>query len=270
MTVTPGTLAALCAAAMPNERLRAYELEYLCFGDNDEIIGDERATAVLQVSRFEQYVSAWITLAVVHPDEQGRGRGKELVNAVADRARELGAPALLLASAIPRYVWPGVDVMNTRAGMLLETCGFERDWVGTNMAIDTTFRRSPPAGVVVERETGTGAHDFAARAYPYWVAELDRSVALGTAWAARDADGATIGFGCHSVNRFGWIGPMATDTTLQHGGVGSAVVSALCADLEARGCPSGEISWVSNLRFYGKCGAQVSRVFLGGKLALSK
>jgi GNAT superfamily N-acetyltransferase len=187
---------------------------------------------------------------------------------VADRARELGARDLLLASAVPRYLWPGVDVCNTRVGMLLETCGFERDWVGTNMAIDTTFRRPPPPGVVVERETGNGAHEFAERAYPYWVPELDRAVMLGTAFAARDAQGATIGFGCHSVNRFGWIGPMASDPTLQHGGVGSAVVAALCADLEARGCAVGEISWVSNLRFYGKCGARVSRVFLGGKLPL--
>ncbi len=61
---------------------------------------------------------------------------------------------------------------------------------------------------------------------------------------------------------------MATDPTLQHGGVGSAVVAALCADLAERGCPTGEISWVSNLRFYGKCGARVARVFLGGKLTL--
>jgi predicted N-acetyltransferase YhbS len=91
---------------------------------------------------------------------------------------------------------------------------------------------------------------------------------MGTAFAARDTDGATIGFGCHSVNRFGWIGPMATDPALQHAGVGSAVVGAICADLAARGCTTGEISWVSNLRFYGKCGARVSRVFMGGKLAL--
>ena len=44
------------------------------------------------------------------PAEQSRGRGKELVHAVADRARELGAHDLLLASAVPRYLWPGVDV----------------------------------------------------------------------------------------------------------------------------------------------------------------
>ena len=268
MSTQPAALTALCTAAMPEERLTADELTYLCFGKTDETIGDERGAAVLQTQRFGEHIGAWLTLVVVHPSQQSRGRGKELIHAVADRARELGAHDLLLASAVPRYLWPGVDTSNTRAGMLLETCGFERDWVGTNMAIDTTFRTDPPAGVVVERETGAGAHGLAERVYPYWVPELDRSVMLGTAFAARDAQGATIGFGCHSVNRFGWIGPMATDPTLQHGGVGSAVVAALCADLEARGCATGEISWVSNLRFYGKCGARVSRVFLGGKLTL--
>ncbi len=99
--------------------------------------------------------------------------------------------------------------------------------------------------------------------------ELDRAVGLGTAFAARNADGATIAFACHSVNRAGWIGPMATDPTLQHGGVGSAVLAAVCADLDRIGLASGEISWVSNLRFYGKCGARVSRVFLGGRLKLA-
>jgi GNAT superfamily N-acetyltransferase len=266
--VDPEALAALCDAAMPEERLTADELSYLCFGDNDEVFGDERAAAVLQTQRFDQHVAAWLTLAVVHPEQQSRGRGKELVHTVAERAREVGARDLLLASAVPRYLWPGVDVANTRAGMLFEACGFERDWVGTNMAIDTGFRREPSDGVVVERETGAGAHAFAEATYPYWVPELDRAVGLGTAFAARDSEGRTIGFGCHSVNRFGWIGPMATEPTLQHGGVGSAVVAALCADLETRGCSTGEISWVSNLRFYGKCGARVSRVFLGGRKSL--
>ncbi len=266
--MTPDALAALCHAAMPEERLTRDELAYLCFGDTDEIIGDDDGAAVLQMQRFGEFVVGWLTLVVVPPQQQGKGRGKDLIHAVADKARTNGATQLMLASAVPRYLWPGVDLTNTRAGMLLETCGFERDWVGTNMAIDTSFRRDPPAGVVVERETGSGAHDFSAEAYPHWVPELDRAVELGTAFAARDADGRTIGFGCHSVNRFSWIGPMATDPTLQHGGVGSAVVAAICADLAAQGCASGEISWVSNLRFYGKCGARVSRVFMGGKLVL--
>ena len=44
--------------------------------------------------------------------------GKELIGAVIERARAIGAHDLLLASAIPRYLWPGVDTANTRAGML--------------------------------------------------------------------------------------------------------------------------------------------------------
>ena len=273
--MTPDALAALCDAAMPEEQLTTEELAYLCFGvgadgDADEIFGDERGVAVMQVQRFGEHVAVWLVLVVVHPDHQSRGLGKELVGRVIDRAAQLGAHDVLLASAIPRYIWPGVDTANTRAGMLLETLGFERDWVGINMAIDTSFRRPPPPGVIVELETGPGAHDFAAVAYPHWVPELDRSVELGTAVAARTTDGRTIGFACHSVSRAGWIGPMATDSSLQHGGVGSAVLARLCADLEQRGIATGEISWVSNLRFYGKCGAQVSRVFLGGRKKIDR
>src|SRR5262249_637196 len=152
-----------------------------------------------------------LVLTVVHPDHQARGLGKELVQAVCDRARGAGARDVLLASAIPRYLWPGVDTANTRAGMLLESPGFEREWVGINMAIPTSSRRSPPDGITVEAETGDGAHDFAADAFPHWVPELDRAVELGTAVAARDEAGRTVGFACHSVNRAGWIGPMATD-----------------------------------------------------------
>jgi mycothiol synthase len=266
--MTPDALATLCARTMPHEALTAAELEYLCFGPEDEIIGDERGAAVLQLQRFDAHLAAWLILVAVEPRGQGAGTGKALVFAVAERARALGARDLLLASAIPRYVWPGVDLGNTRAGMLFEACGFERDWLGINMAIATSFRRAPPAGITIERESGAGARDFAASAYAHWIPELERATAHGHAFAARDAHGATVGFGCHSVNRFGWIGPMATDPALQHGGVGSAVLGALCGDLAARGCASAEISWVSNLRFYGKCGARVSRLFMGGRLPL--
>jgi len=271
--VTPDELAALCRAAMPAERLTVEELSHLCFGvgdqgDADEVIGDERGAAVLQVQRYGAHVAVWLVLLAVDPAQQSRGVGKDLAHAVLERARALGARDVLLASAVPRYVWPGVDVTNTRAGMLLESLGFERDWVGINMALDTRFRAEPPAGVAIERETTTGAREFAGAAFPHWVPELDRAVALGTAVAARGPDGSTIGFACHSVNRAGWIGPMATDPARQHGGVGSALLAGLCADLAGRGIGRAEISWVSNLRFYGKCGATVSRVFLGGRRRL--
>ena len=134
---------------MPEENLTVSELEYLCFGANDpgapdEIFGDEEGAAVMQTQRFGEHVAAWLVLVAVRPDRQSAGRGTELVRAVIERAGEIGARDVLLASAVPRYLWPGVDTANTRAGMLLETLGFERDWVGTNMAIPTSFRREPP------------------------------------------------------------------------------------------------------------------------------
>jgi GNAT superfamily N-acetyltransferase len=267
--VTPDELAACCAAAMPEERLTAAELERICFGDGDRVIGDDRGTAAYTMKRFGDYVAAWLLLVAVAPAEQGRGLGRKLVGDVCDAARAEGALDLHLANAVPRYIWPGADLANTRAGMLFETMGFERDLVGVNMAIDTGFRRDPPAGVLVERETGTGAIDFAAREYPHWIEELSVGIDKGGAFAARRADdGETIGFACHSVNRRAWIGPMATEPSRQHGGVGSALLAALCEDLAHDGITAGEISWVSNLRFYGKCGATVSRIFQGGRKSL--
>jgi GNAT superfamily N-acetyltransferase len=268
VSVTPTDLEHLCAVALPDESLTAQELADVCFGPDDEVIGDERGAVAFTVKQRGLSTSAWILLVAVDPAHQGQGLGRALVRGALDRAASRGARDAHLANAVPRYLWPGVDVMNTRAGMLFESLEFERDIVGINMVIPTTFRRDPPAGVAVECETGSRALDFARRAFPHWEDELAVATARGTAFAARDRDGQTIGFGCHSCNRTAWIGPMATDPHGQHRGVGSAVLAAVCADLAARGHESGQVAWVSNLRFYGKCGARVSRVFQGGHRAV--
>jgi GNAT superfamily N-acetyltransferase len=137
------------------------------------------------------------------------------------------------------------------------------------MAISTSWRREPPRGIQVERELDGGSVAFARHAYPHWVEELAVAVERGDAFAARTDDGDTVGFCCHSVNRRGWIGPMATDPERGRVGVGSATLSATLADLEAHGVALGEIAWVSNLRFYGKCTARVSRVFRAGRRHLA-
>jgi predicted N-acetyltransferase YhbS len=261
--VSPESLAALCAAAMPGERLTAAEIAHICFGAGDEVIGDDDGAVAWTVRETDGRIDAWILLLAVRPERRSRGLGKELGQAAIARARAAGARTVHLANAVPRYVWPGVDLTDTR-----EALGFARGDVAVNMAIPTSFRRSAPPGITVERERGDGALRFAHEQFPHWVPELEVAVAAGTAFAARDDQGATVGFGCHSCNRVGWIGPMATDATRRHGGVGAAVLAAVCTDLDARGFPHGEIAWVSNLRFYGKCGATVSRVFQGGALRL--
>ena len=262
--MTAPELAALCQQALPDERLTAEELKQACFGAGDEVIGDSDGAIALRRTHYGGHSVVWILLVAVRPEIQGKGHGAALVDAALARGRELGARAAHLASPVPRYLWPGVDATNTAAGALFERAGFERSHIATNMTIPTSFRAAPPDGIVIEKEETGRASEFAARHYPHWVDELRTAMDLGTAFAARSAFGETIGFACHSCNRNGWIGPMATHPEVQHGGVGSAMLSALCADIEPAGLDTAEVSWVSNYRFYGKCGATVSRVFQGG------
>lgn len=267
MTLAPDGLASLVATALPEETLTPADLETCCYGPDTEVLGDEHAAAVLTVKRYGDVAAAWLVLLAVRPDRRREGRGRALVEAAADRTRAAGAVDMHLGTATPRYVWPGVDFGFTAALSLFEAMGFEPYGAECNMAIATSFRADPPAGVVVERELGDGAPALAARCFPHWVDEVERGTAAGTCYAAR-IDDDTIGFACHSVNRRAWIGPMATDPERQRGGVGRAMLGALCADLEARGVADADIAWVGPVGFYAKAGARVSRVFRTAKLRL--
>jgi mycothiol synthase len=267
--VTPGPdrLADLVAAALPDERLTIADLQTCCYGPDTDVFGDEHGAAALTVKRHGDLATAWLVLIAVHPDRRREGRGRALVEACATKARVAGAVDMHLGNAIPRYVWPGVDYRFTAALSLFETIGFEPYGAECNMAIATSCRADPPPGVVIVRETGEGATALAAICFPHWVDEVQRGTVAGTCFAAR-AGGATIGFACHSVNRRGWIGPMATDPDRQRGGVGRALLGALCEDLAAQGLDDVEIAWVGPIGFYAKVGARVSRVFRTAKLTL--
>ena len=77
-----------------------------------------------------------------------------------------------------------------------------------------------------------------------------------------------MGFACHSVNRAGWIGPMATAPRVRGRGVGLALLGAVCRDLDAAELDEAEIAWVGPDAFYEKAGATLSRRFavLGRRL----
>ncbi len=256
MTLAPDELARLVSAALPDEGLTAADLQTCCYGPDTEILGDDDAAAVLTVKGPEGLAAAWIVLLVVHPDRRREGRGRALVDESATRARDAGAIDLHLGTAIPRYVWPGVDFRFTAALALFEASGFEPYGAACNMAIPASFRAGSPTGILVEREEGGGAASLASRSF-----------AAGTCYAAR-AGGETIGFACHSVNRAGWIGPMATDPEQQRSGVGRALLGAVCASLAAAGHAEADIAWVGPIGFYAKAGAAVSRVFRNAKLTL--
>ncbi len=269
-SVDPDALAALCAVAMPAERLTADDVRTCCFEDGAEVIGDEAAAAAFVIKDFGELTTAWLLLLAVAPDQQRRGRARALVDEVLDRSRARGAVELHTGNCAPRYVWPGVDLAATAALAFFQDLGFEPYDHGLNMLLPTSYRSDPPAGVVIERESTDGAVELAARAFPHWVDEVRRGAERGSTFAARDADGATIAFAAHSVNRATWIGPMATDPERRHAGTGHALLGALAADIEARhGVPAAEISWVAPIPFYAKAGAVAHRAFRMHRLALS-
>ncbi|MGH8985334.1 MAG: GNAT family N-acetyltransferase [Acidimicrobiia bacterium] len=269
MTLDPASLTALCAAALPEEKLTTADIETCCFGPDTDVLGDERAAAAVTVKRSGDIAVAWLLLLAVHPDEQRRGRGRALVDSAIAHAREQGAIELHLGNCAPRYVWPGVDFRFTAALALFEACGFEPYGAECNMTIPTSLRAEPPAGVTTALEVGDGALELARRRYPHWIDETERAIERGTCFAA-GVGGETVGFACHSANRAGWIGPMATDPARTRGGVGRALLAAVCADLEQRGHLRGDIAWVGPVGFYAKCGATVSRVFRTAKLTLTR
>ncbi len=117
-----------------------------------------------------------------------------------------------LANAVPRYLWPGVDVDEYGGGWLFETRGLRArprrhqhdDPVDVPSRTPAGRRRRARDRRRRRRVRGPGVSALGRRA------RQSRST-RGAAFAARTADGETIGFGCHSCNRAAWIGPMATD-----------------------------------------------------------
>jgi mycothiol synthase len=262
--VTPDDLAALCAAAMPTDRLTADDLRTCCFEAGAEVIGDGDAAASFVIKHFPDAETgvAWLLLIAVAPGLQRRGAGRALVDEVTARCRDAGVTEIHTGNCAPRYVWPGVDLSSTAALAFFQALGFDAYDHGLNMLLPTSFRAPAPVGITVEREAGDGAVELAQRAFPTWIDEVVRGIERGTTFAARDRDGATVAFAAHSVNRATWIGPMATDPERRKAGTGHALLGALAADIEAmHGVDAAEIAWVAPVPFYAKAGATAHRAF---------
>lgn len=262
-------LVAITDAVLPGEKLTPDELEACCWDDPGAVLGtagDEGA-----VSAAVHGDVGWVKLVAVMPSSQGTGLGRALLTGAQDWCFDHDAREVHLGDAAPFYLWPGVDVRFTRMLCLAESLGYEALGANLNMSCPTTFRSKPPDGVTVERvlgdELASAALAFAERAYPWWVAELQRAIDHASAFAGCTDGGDVVGFACHSVNRAGWVGPMATDPASQHRGVGGALLGELCRDLMVAGFPDAEIAWVGPVGFYARtAGAAVSRVFRTARL----
>ena len=217
--MTPEQLADLLAAALPDELLSADELRATLFEDPDGAVLGSPTAAAPSVSRCEE-ATGFVTVLAVHPSRAATrpravvaGRSARLVAGPRRRGGATGAAA-------PRYLWPGVDVeAHAPAVALFEAAGYggRRDaqplvpdrvpGTGADRHRRPSRRRSvrptpTPCSPSRRRRSRTGS-TRSARALPH-----------GCCHGAFETEGTAVGFACHSVNRAGWIGPMATDERL--------------------------------------------------------
>ena len=265
-------LAALVAAALPDEELSADELLACCWEDPAPgvVLATADGTGAVSATAGQHGVG-FIKLLAVHPAARRRGTGRTLLGAAHEwLQRDHACTAIVAGAAAPFYLWPGVDVAHTEMLCLLEGAGYHVTGAGVNMRCATSYRAQPPPGVIVHRaledDVVASALELVRREWPWWEAEVQRAIEHGCCHVALategDDTGAAIGFACHSVNRAGWIGPMGTDPKHQHGRVGSALLAQLCRDLMIADIREAEIAWVGPVSFYAKAaGATVSRSF---------
>jgi GNAT superfamily N-acetyltransferase len=255
-------LVALTDAALPAERLTADELRRCLWDEpaNAVVLGDDERGAVAAVVR---HAVGYLRMLVVAPDRQGSGFGRELLDAAEAWLRDRGVSQIQAGAEAPFYLWPGVPVEATEALSLLESAGYDDSGAAFDMVCSTDLQIDPPPGVTIRLVDGSGpVRALVDREWPWWWDEVERSIELGTCVGAYAADGTVLGFGCHSVNRAGWLGPIGTDPAAGRGGIGGAVMAGLCAEMRERGHAETEICWIGPIGFYAKaCGARISRVF---------
>ena len=262
---------ALVDEVLPGELLSEDDVVANLFDDPDPVrvvgLGDDDGFAAAVVREASGRRVAHIQLLAVANRAQRTGVGRTLVEALHGWAfEEMDAEVVVAGAGAPFYLFAGVDVRATAALCLFEALGYRPRGAELNLSFSSRFRAPPPSGVVVRRvleEVDAEATDeFCARHWPNWIPELRRGIEHGACHAAFDAGGAVMGFGCHSVNRMGWLGPIAADPARQGGGVGSALLSAISKDVMAAGLDTVEVSWIGPVRFYVKAAnASVSRVF---------
>ncbi|GGO71304.1 GNAT family N-acetyltransferase [Nonomuraea cavernae] len=227
-----------------------------------------------------------VDLLAVHPREQGRGRGRELVRAAEEWLRAQGATQARFAGNAPCYAWPGIDVRYTAAACLAESLGYERYHVAWNMTADLS--PGPPTGQAADGPDSEpsadrlATDDDVARLARDGVsvraagADRERVVAfVDEQWNDRWAWEAANAAGLHYAERGGevlafaawgarpaWFGPMGTAPAARGLGLGGVLLRRCLAEQRAAGQRTAQIGWVGPLRFYSRAvGARAERVF---------
>ena len=272
VTLTPTALADLCARARcPRSSSPSTSSTHVCFGPGDEIIGDDDGAIAFTLQASTASTSR-VARARRRAPRNGRVRvsARSSVRAALDVARARGA-----RDRAPRERRPALPLARRRPGQhprrhAVRDARLRARSRRHQHGDPVGFRRDPPPASASNARPAPARVDFAARAYPHWVDELDRGHRArhrvrGARRATARRSGSAVTRATAAAGSARWR-PIRTRSTA----ASAPPSSPRCAPISTRAAtPTGEIAWVSNLRFYGKCGATVSRVFQGGHLALN-
>ena len=251
-------LAALVAAAAPDEDLSADELLAACFERAGVVLaapGGVGAVAVGVEPGGAEGAVAVVRVLAVHPSARRRGVGSMLLAAAEEWAVAADATRVTLGGVGPFSIWAGPEEGSDVAS-LAGASGFAIDARERGATVAAAFRSAPPEAVAVRRAVSD--QDAAAvvaavsRIWPGWAGEVDRALEHGTCHVATDAASSEVGehdvlgLGCHSVARAGWIGPLGVRPDRRRAGIGHALLGQVCRDLMIAEIPAAVVPTVSS------------------------
>ena len=254
-------IAAFTRVACPYDLLSTASVERSMFDDPDPSLALAPYDIGLEAigAAVVRGQAGFVKFLAVHPRSRLRGLGSQLLARLEDFCREHGATSVSLGPSAPFYVVPGIDVRTTEALTFAHARGYTRTGDSVNQGVRLVDLPAPELPChVADASDLERIMPWLSESYPNWIAEVTRSVELGTCIVCDD-----LGFACYDVNRSGWFGPMATRPDLRGTrGVGSATLLAVLHKMRALGYEHCEIAWSGAVLFYLKVvGARISRVF---------
>jgi GNAT superfamily N-acetyltransferase len=172
-----------------------------------------------------------------------------------------------------RSLWPGIDVHAMPAMLcLVEAKGFRASGTHLHLSLPVSFRAGVPDGVVIRRVIDAGDEQavlaLVQAERPDWMSPVRRSIDHGSCLAAFErldasaiAPPVAIGFASHSIDRAGWLGPMATAPAHRRRGIGRALLGEVARDLMIANFRDVEVTGADQVRLFVHAGGSVSRVF---------
>ena len=253
-------IAALCERSV-RDAPTAAELEGALFApDQPTVVLGDPSVGVVAVSECSD--GPHIRLLAVDPDHRGNGRGRALVQAAEEWAREAGHRSLITGADPPYFLWPGVPSTETALLCLFERSHYARTETNFNMDVDLARIPADPGGHQLARSADRDEVDVWTQSHwSSWRPEALRALDKGNLVISREDGGTITAFCAFEVNRSGLLGPVAVRPELMGQGKGRAALLGALHELRRRGRETVSVVWIGPVVPYAAVGGHVTDVY---------